>query len=362
MASPERVLVTGGAGFIGSHVVDYYRDRDAEVSVLDNRSRSTHLASERDTAAYNWNRIETEWPDVDLVDGDIRNYQDVRRTIEGFEPDAVVHVAGQTAVTASLSAPLLDMKVNVEGTLNVLEAIRESDCDPALVYASTNKVYGENVNRIPIANAPRAFGAYYRDPDYKNGIPESFPVDRTEHTPYGVSKLAADQYVQDYARRGVLDAAVFRMSCIYGPRQFGTEGQGWIAHFAISVMEHEPITIFGDGHQRRDVLYVDDLVNAYDAFLSDPEGTPHVYNIGGGPASTTSVLGCLDVIEDVTGIEPDVTYSDTREGDQDVYVSNIERAISELGWRPTIGFREGIGRFVDWYQSEGQAISEQAKV
>ncbi|MFB6177213.1 MAG: NAD-dependent epimerase/dehydratase family protein, partial [Halobaculum sp.] len=204
-----------------------------------------------------------------------------------------------------------------------------------------------NVNDVPVREEDTRY--WYGDPECEDGIPESLSIDGCEHTPYGVSKLAADLYVQDYAERGVVDAAAFRMSCIYGTRQFGNEDQGWVAHFALSTLRDEPLTIFGDGKQVRDVLYVEDLIRAYDAFLSDPEGKPAVYNVGGGPDNTTSLLEFLDLLEEQTGERTDISYDDWREGDQKVYVSDISRAREELDWEPQVSFEEGMERFLDWY-------------
>lgn len=348
MSRPERVLVTGGAGFVGSHVAAYYDERGAAVTALDNLSRIETLdgADEsRDTAAYNWSYLEREHPDVELVEGDVRDADRLETAVEGH--DAVVHTAGQVAVTASLDDPRTDFRVNAEGTFNVLEAARVADSDPAVVFASTNKVYGDNVNGIPVREEETRY--WYDDPAYDRGVPESLSIDGCEHTPYGASKLAADLYVQDYARRGEVRAAAFRMSCIYGPRQFGNEDQGWVAHFALSTLRDEPLTIFGDGKQVRDVLYVDDLVRAYDAFLSDPDGKPSVYNVGGGPENTTSLVEFLDLLESQTGERPDVTFDDWREGDQKVYVSDVSRAREALDWEPEVDFESGVRRFLDWY-------------
>ncbi|WP_336024867.1 NAD-dependent epimerase/dehydratase family protein [Halobellus salinisoli] len=348
MSNPKNVLVTGGAGFVGSHAVEYYAERGANVTALDNLSRVETLekADEtRNTAAYNWEYIEENYPEVALLEADIRDQQRLESVVEGH--DAIVHTAGQVAVTASLTDPRTDFEVNAEGTFNVLEAARKADSDPAVVLASTNKVYGDNVNEIPVREEGSRY--WYDDPEYDRGIPETLSIDDCEHTPYGVSKLAADLYVQDYAERGEVDAAAFRMSCIYGTRQFGNEDQGWVAHFAISTLRDEPLTIFGDGKQVRDVLYVKDLIRAYDAFLSDPEGKPAVYNIGGGEENTTSLLEFLDLLEEKTGSRPDLSFDEWREGDQKVYVSDISRAREELDWEPQVEFAAGIERFVDWY-------------
>jgi len=349
MSGPGSVLVTGGAGFIGSHAAAYYADQGASVTALDNLSRVETLddADEsRDTAAYNWEYLREQYPEVELVRVDVRDADAMTEHVAGH--DAVVHTAGQVAVTSSLDDPRTDFEVNALGTFNVLEAARQATSDPAVVVASTNKVYGHNVNDVPVREAETRY--LFDDPAYESGVPETLSVDGCEHTPYGTSKLAADLYVQDYAARGAVDAAAFRMSCIYGPRQFGNEDQGWVAHFALSALRNEPITVFGDGKQVRDVLYVDDLVRAYDAFLSDPADKPAVYNVGGGPEHTTSLVEFLDLLERRVG-RPPVEFGDWREGDQRVYVSDISRARDELGWSPTVDFQTGIDRYLDWYRS-----------
>jgi len=344
---PDRVLVTGGAGFIGSHAAEYYAEKGSQVTVLDNLSRIETLESAhktQSTGAYNWRYLQSKYPKIDLIEGDVRDAKLVAETVEGH--DAVIHTAGQVAVTSSLKNPRRDFEVNALGTFNVLEAARQADSDPAVAFASTNKVYGDNVNKVPIRDEGDRY--WYDDPEFDEGIPESLSIDDCEHTPYGVSKLAGDLYVQDYAERGEVDAASFRMSCIYGPRQFGNEDQGWVAHFILSTLRGEPLTIFGDGRQVRDVLYVEDLIRAYDAFLTDPEGKPRVYNMGGGPANTTSLLELLDVLEAETGERSEVTFDNWREGDQKVYVSDLSRAESELGWVPEVDFQTGLKSFLNW--------------
>ena len=350
MTSLDQVLVTGGAGFVGSHAVEYYADRGADVTALDNLSRIETLETadeSRNTAAYNWEYISENYPGVDLVEADVRDAETLEAVVDGH--DAIVHTAGQVAVTASIQDPRTDFEVNALGTFNVLESARKADSDPAVVLASTNKVYGDNVNDIPVREEETRY--WYDDPEYDEGIPESLSIDDCEHTPYGVSKLSADLYVQDYADRGEVDAAAFRMSCIYGTRQFGNEDQGWVAHFALSTLRDESLTIFGDGKQVRDVLYVKDLIRAYDAFLSAPEGKSGVYNIGGGPNNTTSLLEFLDLLEEKTDKRTDISFDEWREGDQKVYISDISRARDELDWEPRLDFEEGIDRFVNWYES-----------
>lgn len=345
----DEVLVTGGAGFIGSHAAAYYDKRGISVTALDNLSRVETLDAQqaRDTARYNWEYLAENNPDVDRIEADVRDVGHLEQIVEGH--DAIVHTAGQVAVTASLEDPREDFEINAQGTFNVLEAARKASSDPSVVFASTNKVYGNNVNDIPVHEEETRYR--YGDPEYGEGIPESLSIDDSEHTPYGTSKLAADLYVQDYAHRGVVDAAAFRMSCIYGPRQFGNEDQGWVAHFAISTLEDEALTIFGDGKQVRDVLYVEDLIRAYDSFLSDPEGKPTVFNIGGGSENTTSLLEFLELLELKTGRRPEVEFDEWRTGDQNVYISDISRAQDELEWSPRVDFESGIERFLSWYDS-----------
>lgn len=351
MRDLESVMVTGGGGFIGSHTASYYRERDVDVTVFDNLSRSETLNQEensQDTNSYNWRYLRENYPDINFVRGDIRDAELVADVVEGH--DGIIHTAGQVAVTASLNSPRVDFDVNAKGTFNVLEGARQADSNPAVVFASTNKVYGDNVNNIPVKEEDRRYT--FSDPDYSEGIPESLSIDESEHTPYGVSKLSADLYVQDYAYRNEVEAAAFRMSCIYGPRQFGIEDQGWIAHFILSTLQNKPLTIFGDGKQVRDALYVTDLVRAYDSFLRNPANEPAVYNIGGGPERTTSLLELLDLLERKTGMRPDIEFKDWREGDQKVYISNIKRAKDALNWQPEVSLEEGIDRFIQWYKAE----------
>ena len=343
--TPRRLLVTGGAGFVGSHVAETYAKAGAEVVVLDNLSRAQTLPTasrERDVVEHNWRHLE-KVPGVRLVRGDARDAQTVLDAAEGC--DAIVHAAAQVAVTSSLTDPRTDFAINALGTFNVMEAARRRDVK-ALVYCSTNKVYGENVNAIPVTDA----GTRYRfaDPAFEKGIPESLSIDHCEHTPYGVSKLVGDLYAQDYGHLYGVRTGVFRMSCIYGTRQFGNEDQGWVAHFILATLAGKPLTIYGDGKQVRDTLYVGDLVQAYDAFLRSGirQG---VWNVGGGPKHTTSLLELLDLLEKLTGKRSPVSFSDWRPSDQRVYVSDVRKAEKELAWAPRVGLEEGVRRFVEWH-------------
>lgn len=339
------VLVTGGAGFIGSHVSEYYAQRGDHVTILDNLSRATLLCKNNKNARYNWDYL-NKYQNIESVQGDIRDVTTINTLAEGA--DLIVHTAAQTAVTTSITDPRTDFEVNVCGTFNVLEAARKSGNHPTVIFCSTNKVYGNNVNGIEIS---KYYSRYkFSDDKYSLGIPETFPIDHCEHTPYGCSKLAADLYVQDYAIRNEIRAGVFRMSCIYGTRQFGVEDQGWVAWFCIAAMMGKPITIYGDGKQVRDILYVSDLVQAFDAFVNKGKNTGcEVFNMGGGKMNTTSLLELLDLLEELTGKKPaKVTYADWRPSDQEVYISDIRKVQSSLGWEPTVTRTAGIRKIIEW--------------
>lgn len=334
---PTRVLVTGGAGFIGSNVADGFLRTGGRVTVFDNFSRPGAQANARWLKASHGRRVR-------VVRGDIRW---PRRRFADLvnEADLVIHNAGQVAVTTSVADPRGDFAVNAAGTVEVLEAIRTSRRRPPMVFSSTNKVYGGLAGvRTRRAGTRHVFRGWSR------GIPESFPLDF--HSPYGCSKGAADQYVRDYARIYGLQTVVFRKSCIYGPRQFGMEDQGWVAWFTLAALHGRPITIFGDGRQVRDVLYIDDLVRAYRAaYRRIDVASGQVFNIGGGPASTLSLLELLDMLKDLLGRRVPVGYAGWRPGDQKVYVSDIRKAERVLGWKPTVSPETGVRRLYQWIRA-----------
>ncbi len=339
-----KVLVTGGAGFVGSHVSEFYARRGEKVVVLDNLSRAQLLGKEEENATYNWEYLK-KYSNISLIKGDIRNKDDLSKAAQGC--DVIIHTAGQTAVTTSVVDPEPDFTVNALGTFNVLEVARKSSRKPTVIYCSTNKVYGENVNRIKVEEKE---SRYTFDKKHARGISENFSTDLCEHTPYGCSKLAGDLYMQDYAHQYGLKIGVFRMSCIYGPRQFGVEDQGWVAWFTIATLLEKPITIFGDGKQVRDVLYVGDLVNAYDAFIKSD--IPHgVYNTGGGCRYTMSLQELLGILQKETGKKIPVRYEDWRPSDQKVYISDISKIKRELGWTPKVSPQEGVRKLLDWVNS-----------
>jgi len=336
----SRILVTGGAGFIGSHVAEYYAKRGEEVVVLDNLLRTEILGKVVGDPLYNWKYLK-QYGNVKLVKGDVRSFEQVREAAR--DVDAIIHTAAQVAVTTSIANPRIDFEINALGTFNILEAARLEDA--SLIFTSTNKVYGENVNKIPVIEKETRYE--YADPKFREGIPETFPIDLTGHSPYGCSKLAADIYVQDYTHTYGLKTGVFRMSCIYGERQFGVEDQGWVSWLTIATLIGKPITIYGDGKQVRDVLYVSDLVDAFDKFLNS-KLKHEVFNIGGGPKNTLSLLELLEMLKRMSGANPKVSFAEWRPADQKVYISNINKAKVLLRWEPKTSPEDGIRRLVSY--------------
>ncbi|MEM3406947.1 MAG: GDP-mannose 4,6-dehydratase [Nitrososphaerota archaeon] len=340
-----RVLITGGVGFIGSHAASYYAEKGNEIIIIDNFSRAKIFGLSNKASLYNLNYLRNKFSNINFIEGDIRDFDLTKKNIK--DVDIVIHTAAQVAVTTSIKDPKIDFEINALGTFNILEAARLSNSNPSIIFCSTNKVYGSNVNKIPIKEYKTRY--FFADEKFSNGIPESFPIDLCEHTPYGCSKLVGDLYAQDYAHVYGLKIGVFRMSCIYGERQFGIEDQGWIAWFTIATLTNKPITIYGDGKQVRDVLYISDLIEAYDAFINS--NLKHeVFNIGGGPENTLSLMELINLLKELTGKEIRIFFDDWRIGDQKVYISNISKAFEKLGWKPKINPRKGIKKIVKWVQ------------
>lgn len=337
---PERrsILITGGAGFIGANVADRALAAGHHVTILDDMSRpGVHL---------NLDWLRERHGDMFAVR--TGSVVDARACVDAMaDAEVVYHLAGQTAVTTSVADPRSDFEANAYGTLNVLEAARLSGHQPIVLYASTNKVYG-GMEDIATVELPTRHA--YRD--LPNGVSERQPLDF--HSPYGCSKGAGDQYVRDYARIYGLPTVVFRQSCIYGPRQMGVEDQGWLAWFLIALVTGRPVTIYGDGKQVRDLLYIDDLLDAYDRAIERIDiSRGQVYNIGGGPQNAVSIWGELrPLVEEVLGrtvAEP--RYEPSRPGDQAIFIADIGRARRELGWQPRVAPLDGIRRMARWVTS-----------
>lgn len=330
-----RILITGGAGFIGCNLAAACIQAGHRVTLFDNLSRR---GSEANLA---WLR-DAFGDAFAFVQGDIRDYPATLAAMAGQE--AVYHLAAQTAVTTSVTDPRTDFEINALGTFNVLEAVRNAGHDPVFIYSSTNKVYGGMEDAPATELATR-----YILPDYPDGVPETRPLDF--HSPYGVSKGAADQYVHDYSRIYGLRSVVFRQSCIYGQRQMGVEDQGWVAWFVIAAVTGKPITIYGNGKQVRDLLHVDDLVRAFQMATERIDVTKgRVYNLGGGPANTLSIWAEFGpLLSELVGrkVQP-AAFCDWRPGDQPVFIADVRKAAAEFGWAPQISVREGIERLVAW--------------
>ena len=334
------VLVTGGAGFIGSNLADRLAREGDDVLVYD--------ALARPGVESNLAWLKSRHPQkVSSVVADVRDEGGVAEAAR--DASAVFHFAAQVAVTTSLVEPRDDFAINVQGTLNLLESLRRRADPVPLLFASTNKVYGDLAD-VPLDETNDAYVP--RDPKVRaTGIGEDRPLDF--HTPYGCSKGAADQYVLDYARSFDVPTAVMRMSCIYGPRQMGTEDQGWVAHFLIRALEDKPISIYGDGRQVRDVLNVADAVEAYlSAWRRIETVQGRAFNLGGGPANAVSLRQLLAYMEDFLGRPVDLTFSDWRAGDQRYYVSDTRRAARELELRPPIPWRTGVAALARWLADE----------
>jgi CDP-paratose 2-epimerase len=331
----KNYLITGGAGFIGCNYVSRLLERGEKVAIYDNLSRAG--------AARNLAWLQGKFGEkaFQLTVGDVRDAAQL--TVASRGSDVIVHLAAQVAVTTSVYRPREDFEINAQGTFNVLEAARLNERKPVVLYASTNKVYGGMEDVKVVEDATRWHYA-----DLPLGCPETQPLDF--HSPYGCSKGTGDQYVRDYARIYDLPTVVLRQSCIYGPRQFGVEDQGWVAWMIIAAVTGHPLTIYGDGKQIRDVLHVDDLLNAYDSAITRIDVVRgQVFNLGGGPENTMSIWAEFGpLLEKYLGKPVLVKRGDWRPGDQKVFVADIRKAERELGWKPKVEVEEGVGRLFEW--------------
>ncbi|MCE5186502.1 MAG: SDR family NAD(P)-dependent oxidoreductase [Planctomycetaceae bacterium] len=330
------VLVTGGAGFIGVNMAKRLADEGLKVIVLDNLSRPGSESNLEYLREHYHDRVE-------FVLEDVRNRTVVDELVSRV--DMVFHFAAQVAVTASIEQPTEDFEINCAGTLNILEAARAQTTCPAVLFTSTNKVYG-SLEEMAMAEEPTRYRP--AEESQTDGIDEGQPLDF--HTPYGCSKGSADQYVLDYARIYKIPAVVFRMSCIFGPHQFGTEEQGWVAHFMRRMMQNKDVTIYGNGKQVRDLLFIDDLINAMLIVYRNPRSLAgQVFNMGGGPENAVSILEVLDEIARIGDLTPDIRFGDWRQQDQLYYVSDTTRFRQATGWTARVGHEEGIKRLYDWF-------------
>lgn len=331
------ILITGGAGFIGTNLAHRFLSENQKVLILDTLSRP---GVEKNLS---W-LLKTHSGLVEVETTDVRNADKVKKAVKNASQ--VFHFAAQVAVTTSLEDPISDFEVNAHGTLNVLEAIRSLENPPPLIFTSTNKVYG-SLDDIELEKKKNRYQPKSKT-GCENGISEQRSIDF--HSPYGCSKGAADQYVLDYARTFNLPAVVFRMSCIYGPHQCGTEDQGWIAHFLMNALENKSITLYGDGMQVRDILYAEDLVNAFRLAIKNINKiSGEAFNIGGGAENAVSLLEVLDTISELRGQNCKINFADWRAADQKFYVSDTQKFQAATGWKPKTNVIEGIEKLYKWF-------------
>lgn len=343
------VLITGGAGFIGTNVARSYLDEGRPVHILDNLSRSG--------VEQNVSELQRDYSDLVLfTEGDVRDRSLMINAVS--RASVVYHFAAQVAVTTSLEDPIADLETNLLGTLNVLEAVRHSLYRPPLLFTSTNKVYGKLAS---VALEEHATAYWPADRSIaRNGVSEWQPLEFL--SPYGCSKGSADQYVLDYAKSYGLPATVFRMSCIYGPYQMGSEDQGWVAHFLRRALKEEPVTIYGDGKQVRDLLFVSDLVSAMRLAVSNiARVTGEAFNMGGGVENSASLLDVIEGINRLTGRSIALHRGPERLGDQRWYVSDTSKIKARLQWSPKVCVSDGLRRLYDWYMGR-RALTPQAEV
>ena len=331
------ILITGGAGFIGVNIARAYLEEDQPVHIFDNLSRSG--------VEQNLSELQQAFPGkVCFTHADTRNPSEVTKAVSTAAK--IYHLAAQVAVTTSLEDPVADLETNLIGAIHVLEAVRHSTHRPSLLFTSTNKVYGR-LARVPLSHR----GTRYEPEDVflaGRGAAEDQPLDFL--SPYGCSKGSADQYVLDYARSYSIPATVFRMSCIYGPHQLGSEDQGWVAHFLRQAMKAEPITIYGDGKQVRDLLFVEDLVQAMRLAQDNMDiAAGHAFNLGGGAENSTSLLELIEELRLLTGNAIEIEWGSERLGDQKWYVADTSKIRGMLAWRPHVGIRKGLRILHDWY-------------
>lgn len=346
----KKIVITGGAGFIGVNSAQNFAIKGWQVIIVDNLSRRgtdvnlQWLLSEEETKQYEHA--------VQFEQADIRDSQAMENIMRQYQPAVVLHLAAQVAVITSVENPRQDFDINALGSFNVLEAIRQYSPDSFFINASTNKVYGKMEDLGIVERNGR-----YEYEDLLSGVPETRNLDF--HSPYGCSKGVADQYVIDYARVYGLRTVTLRQSCIYGPRQFGIEDQGWVAWFIIAALLQKPITIYGDGKQIRDVLYVDDLVSAYHAVIEQQSKVSgQAINIGGGPSNTLSLLELIDQLQTQLAINIPLSWDDWRPGDQPVFVCDLSKAKSLMNWQPQCSVTEGVSKLIDWVNNHQTLFHE----
>ncbi len=359
-----KILITGGLGFIGSHLAIFFHKQGHQVSVIDNLSRPRPNIKNPKEKPYNFHYFNKNYPQITIFLEDIRDSNKISEIFQEVSPSYVIHAAGQTSAVDSVNNPSNDFTNNVIGLFNTLEAARVCGSVKGFVYLSTNKVYGKSPNNLSLEETDTRYIQQRLD-DGKGthyGVNEQFSVDIPPHTPYGVSKLAGDLYVQEYGELYDLNTIVMRMSCIYGPRQFGFVEQGWVSHFLINAIHERPIEIYGNGKQVRYILFIDDFISFISLYMESmelqnedpqkelaPKKGTDVFNIGGGLTFSVSLIEVIEIIETLLNRKIIVEYkSKNRTADQKYYVSDISKAKKIYNWEPRVGPKEGIMKCLEW--------------
>jgi CDP-paratose 2-epimerase len=336
----SNVLITGGCGFVGSNTADHLVKKGHEVLVVDNFFRKDVLKNLQWLVNKHGTNKKFKFVKADVIkDENFLNF-----LCKNHDIDFILHTAAQTTMVTSITNPREDFEINAVGTFNVCEVARENDC--ALLHLATNKVYGSGTNSIKRKATDKRW--VFDDPEFEKGIPESFESDWNEHSPYGCSKYTGDLYVRDYGCTYGLDTGSFRCSCLYGINQFGVVEQGWVLHFIISAIKKKKLTVFGDGKQVRDTLYIEDLVKLFEKVIAEPDRLrSEPFNIGGGPEHSMSILELIDYIEHF-GFPVKYDFDDWRLADQRIYISDISKVNARFDWKPEVTPKEGVKKSIDW--------------
>ena len=358
----SKILITGGLGFIGHHLA-LKLSKNNIVGVVDNLSRpfTNKNSSSVYSKDYNWQYLEKYYPKIQKKILDIRDKDKISNFIQNFKPEIIIHAAGQTSAVDSITNPEFDFENNVIGLFNVLNAAKKMKQTTDFIFISTNKVYGNNVHKIPLFEGEKRF--FTKDENFK-GFSESLSIDNSIHTPYGISKLSGDLYVQEFGKNYGMKNSVFRLSCIYGDQQFGILGQGFISYMLLNAINNRKVQIFGNGKQVRDILYIDDLTSLIEIYLKATSNEipkvfnqkSRVYNIGGGINNTISLLELVEKFEYHLKKKIEVEFLDWRTGDQKLYISDISKITSEFKWKPSVNPDDGILKMINWLNSNNNLL------